>query len=122
MISSVGKAFEKAVRKHVHNFILANKIITPFQSGFMPEDSTINQLTDMYSTFCQALDEGKEVRVVFCDISKAFERVWHRGILAKLYHYEITGNLHRWFVSYLSNRFQRVTIPGGISDWVEIFC
>ena len=28
--------------------------------------------------------------------------------------------MHRWFVSYLSNRFQRVTIPGGISDWVEI--
>ena len=86
----------------------------------MPRDSPVNQLTDMYNTFCQALDEGKEVRVVFCDISKAFDRVWHRGLLAKLYHYGITGNLHRWFVRYLSNRFQRVTIPGGISDWVEI--
>ena len=86
----------------------------------MPEDSTVNQLTDIYNTFCQALDESKEVPVVFCDISKAFDRVWHRGLLAKLYHYGITGNLHRWFVSLLSNRFQRVTIPGGISDWVEI--
>ena len=120
LISSVGKVFEKAIHKHVHNFILANQIITPFQSGFMPRDSTVNQLTDMYNTFCQALDEGKEVRVVFCDISKAFYKVWHRGLLAKLHHYGITGNLHRWFVSYLSNRFQRVTIPGGISDWVEI--
>ena len=120
LISSSGKAFEKAIHKHVHNFILANQIITPFQSGFMPRDSTVNQLTDMYNTFCQALDEGKEVCVVFCDISKAFDRVWHRGLLAKLHHYGITGNLHRWFVSYLSNRFQRVTIPGGISDWVEI--
>ena len=113
------KAFEKAIHKHVHNFILASQIITPFQSGFMPWDSTVNQLTDMNNTFCQALDEGKEVCVVFC-MSKAFDRVWHRGLLAKLYHYGITGNLHRWFVSYLSNRFQRVTIPGGISDWVEI--
>ena len=57
---------------------------------------------------------------LFCDISKAFDRVWHRCILAKLYQYGITGNLHRWFVSYLSNRFQRVTIPGCILDWVEI--
>ena len=53
----------------------------------------------------------KEVRVVFCNI-----RVWHRVLLAKLYHYGITGNLHRWFVT----GFQRVTIPCGISDWVEI--
>ena len=74
----------------------------------------------MYNTFCHALDEGKEVRVVFCDISKAFDRVWHRGLLAKLYHYGITGNLHNWFDSYLSNRFQRVTTPGGCSEWVEI--
>ena len=59
-------------------------------------------------------------RVVFCDISKAFDRVWHRCLLAKLYHYGITCILHRWLVSYLSNRNQRVTVPGGISDWVEI--
>ena len=79
LISSVGKTFEKLLYKHIHNCILANQIITPFQSGFMPGDSTVNQLTDMYNTFCRALDEGKEVRVVFCDISKAFDRVWHRG-------------------------------------------
>ena len=120
LISSVGKTFEKAVYKHIHNFILANQIMTPFQSGFMPGDSTVNQLTDMYNTFCRALDEGKEVRVVFCDISKAFDRVWHRGLLAKLYHYGIIGNLHKWFENYLTDRIQRVTIPGGSSDWVSV--
>ena len=120
LISSVGKTFEKAAYKHIYNFILANQIITPFQSGFMPGDSTVNQLTDMYNTFCRALDEGKEVRVVFCDISKAFDRVWHRGLLAKLYHYGIIGNLHKWFENYLTDRIQRVTIPGGSSDWVSV--
>ena len=105
LISSVGKSSEKSIHKHVHNFVLANQMITPFLSGFMPGDSTVNQLTDMHNTFCQALDEGKEVCVVFCDISKAFLRVWHCGLLAKFDHYGITGNLHRWFVSYLSTRF-----------------
>ena len=47
LICCVGKAFEKAIHKHAHNFILANQIITLFQSGFMPGDSTVNQLTDM---------------------------------------------------------------------------
>ena len=34
--------------------------------------------------FGKALDDGKEVRVVFCDVSKAFDRVWHKGLLTKL--------------------------------------
>ena len=55
-------------------------------------------------------------------IGKTFEKSVHkhRGFLAKLYHYGITGYLHKWFKSYLSHRFQRVTIPGSSSDWVEI--
>ena len=37
----------------------------------------------MQDKFLKALEEGKEIRVVFCDISKAFDRVWHKGLLFK---------------------------------------
>ena len=47
--SSVGKALEKLVHKHVHNFVLENNIITPFQSDFTPGGSTVNQLVDWYN-------------------------------------------------------------------------
>ena len=57
------------------NFFRDNKIITALQSGFVIVDSTVNQLVDIYNTFCKALDEGKEVRAIFCDVSKAFGRV-----------------------------------------------
>ena len=120
LLSSVGKTMENLVHKHVHNYLLENSIITSFQSGFTAGDSSVNQLVELYNTFCQALDEGKEVRSVFCDISKAFDRVWHRGLIAKLKHYGIWGPLLNWFQSYLTNRFQRVVIPGGISEWLEI--
>jgi hypothetical protein len=43
-------------------------IITPHQSGFTPGDSAINQLLSLTNEFGKALDEGKEIRVVFCDI------------------------------------------------------
>ena len=59
LISYVGKALEKLVHRHIHNFVLENNIITPFQSGFARGDSTVNQLADLYNTFCHALDEGK---------------------------------------------------------------
>ena len=90
------------------------------QSGFIPGDSTVNQLTFLYNTFCQALDSGKEVRAVFCDISKAFDRVWHVGLLHKLKAAGITGEVLDWFKHYLSDRKQRVVIPGAVSDWVFI--
>ena len=84
LLSTVGKALEKIVHKHVFNFFQPNHAITTLQSGFVPGDSTVNQLTDLYNTFCHTLDEGKEVRAIFCDISKVFDRVWHKGLLYKL--------------------------------------
>ena len=81
LLSCIEKVLEKLVHKYVFNFIRDNAVITAMQSGFMPGDSTVNQLVDVYNTFCKALDEGKEVRAIFCDISKAFDRVWHEGLL-----------------------------------------
>lgn len=42
LISSVGKAFEKVIFKHLNNYLLDNEIVTPFQSGFTRGDSTVN--------------------------------------------------------------------------------
>ena len=58
--------------------------------------------------------------VVFCDISKAFDRVWHKGLLCKLKAAGITGATLRWFTDYLNGRKQRVVIPGAMSDWAYI--
>ena len=90
------------------------------QSGFIPGDSTVNQLTFLYNTFCQALDSGKEFRAVFCDISKAFDLVWHVGLLHKLKAAGVTGEVLDWFKHYPSDRKQRVVIPGADSDWAFI--
>ncbi|MCG8048840.1 MAG: reverse transcriptase domain-containing protein [Candidatus Thiodiazotropha endolucinida] len=120
LLSTVGKIMEKIVHKHMFNFFLDQHAITSLQSGFVPGDSTVNQLVDIYNTFCKALDDGKEVRAIFCDVSKAFDRVWHRGLLYKLKQAGIDTTLLQWLVSYLSNRKQRVVIPGACSDWVSI--
>ena len=58
-------------------------MFTPFQTGFIQCDSTTYQLLNLYDSFCEAVDNGKEVRVVFFDITKAFDRVWHRGLVHK---------------------------------------
>ncbi|MCG7877682.1 MAG: reverse transcriptase domain-containing protein [Candidatus Thiodiazotropha endolucinida] len=120
LLSTIGKVMEKIVHKHLFNYFKEHSLITCLQSGFSPGDSTVNQLVDIYNTFCKALDDGKEVRAIFCDISKAFDRVWHRGLLHKLEKVGIKSTLLHWLASYLSNRKQRVVLPGGISDWLNI--
>ena len=80
LLNSEAKVFEWLIFKHLYNHIRHNKLLTSLQSGFIPGDSTINQLTFLYNTFCQALDSGKEVRAVFCNISKVFDRLWHVGL------------------------------------------
>ena len=59
-------------------------MLSSLQSGFIQGDSTVNQLAYLYHMFTEALDAGKEVWTVFCDISKAFDRVWHEGLIYKL--------------------------------------
>lgn len=46
--------------------------------------------------------------MVFCDFSKAFDKVWHKGIIFILQSYGTTGNLLKWFESFLSGRSKRV--------------
>ena len=63
----------------------------------------------------QAFDSTKsfEVRTVFLDISKAFDKVWHDGLIFKLEQNGISGNLLKLDQNYLINRKQRVVVQNG---------
>ena len=117
LLNSENKVLERLISKNLYNHFLDNNFLSSFQSGFIPGDSTANQLIFLYHTFCEALDAGKEVRAVFCDISKAFDRVWHTGLLYKLRAAGVTGNVLQWFKKYLPDRKQRVVLPGMSSAW-----
>ena len=115
-----GKMLEKIIFKHLHNYIRDNDILTDNQSGFRHKDSTVNQLLIIYDDIMKNLDIGKDVRFIFCDVSKAFDRVWHSGLLYKLRKYGIKDRLLDWFRSYLSDRKQRVCMDGYCSTWNSI--
>ena len=116
LLSTVSKVLEKIVHKYLFNYFHYVMIIA-FQSGFVLGDSTVNKLIDIYNTFCKALDEGKEVCAIFCDISKAFDRVWHKGLLFKLKSAAVSGSLLTWFSNILNDWKQRIVLPGGSSSW-----
>jgi hypothetical protein len=120
LLSCVSKIFERIIFKHMYNHFRNNFILSDFQSGFLPGRSTTTQLIDVYHALCQAVDKEKEVRVVFLDIKKAFDKVWHKGLLYKLNQAGISGELLLWLKSYLSEREQRVVLNGQFSEWGRI--
>ena len=60
-------------------FLIENNLISSNQSGFKPGDSCINQLLSITHEIYKSFDDGFEVRGVFLDISKAFDKVWHKA-------------------------------------------
>ncbi len=116
LISCVGKLFERVVYKHLSNYFLSNRLLYKYQSGFQAGHSTVHQLVEMYDDVCTALDKREDYCMIFCDISKAFDRVWHAGLLLKLQSYGVTGQLLKWLESYISNRKQSVFVNGVLSN------
>ena len=120
LLNAFSKIIEKVVFTRVYNFLLDINFLNPLQSGFRPGDSTVNQLVYMVHKINDAFERGKEVRMVYLDISKAFDRVWHKGLLLKLKSIGIRDPLLGWLTSYLSHRKQRVVIDGQSSNWSTI--
>ena len=95
---------------------MTNELLYKYQSGFLSKHSTFYQLIYIYHHICQAMDYGQFSCIVFCDISKVFDRVWHSGLLFKLEEHGLGDGLLNWFKSYLGNRKQKVVIQASESS------
>ena len=116
------KLFEKQLFDVIYDHLCANQLLTPNQSGFRPGDSTINQLLFITHKIYCAFDEmpSKETRAVFLDLSKAFDRVWHEGLIHKLRCNGVSGNMLALISSFLTDRKQRVVLNGKTSEWKDV--
>ena len=94
------------------------QLLNPNQSGFRSSDSCVNQLLAITHKIFQAFDCNPllEVRPVFLDISKTFDKVRHEGLLYKLKSVAISGKIYNLPQNYLSGRFQRVVLNGQTSS------
>ena len=115
-----GKIFEKLIFDNLYNYIFSNNFISDKQSGYRRGDSTVKQLLSITHEIYKAFDQGNEIRAVFLDISKAFDTVWHSGLLHKLQNIGVEGDMIKIIKSFLSDRQQRVTIDGKNSDWEDV--
>ena len=117
-----GKMFERVIYNSLFNYFQNNRLFTPSQSGFLPGDSCIAQLLSIIHEIQTAFDENStvDVRVVFLDLSKAFDKVWHDGIIFKLKAYGVEGELLSLLKNYIESQEERVVLYGQTSEWTTL--
>ena len=117
-----GKILEKVIYNNLYSYFEENRFLSNRQSGFRNGDSCISQLLAISHEIYKAFDgrTSLETRGVFLDMSKAFDKVWHEGLLFKLKCYGVDGNFYKILENYLYNRKQRVVLNGQSSSWLNV--
>ena len=121
-----GKISERIIFKELFNHFHQNnfhqKLFAKCQSGFLPGNLCISQLLSIVHEINSSFDCDPtiDVSVVFLDISKTFDKVWHEGILFKLKTYGVNGEVLNWLTNYLHKRYGRVLLGSRIRTWPPI--
>ena len=112
----LSKIIEKLVFKQVLNFLEKYNLLHNNQYGFRPNRSTTQAILDNLHFIYDSLDSNHTVISLFLDFSKAFDCIDHKILLSKLHFYGFRGIANAWFESYLSGRYQLVSINNINSD------
>ena len=116
LLSVVSKFFEKLVNNRIVDHQEKCDLFSDFQYGFRSSRSTADLLTVVSDRIARAFNRSGATRAVALDISKAFDRVWHAGLLHRLKSYGVSGQIFGLISSFLSNRWLRVVLDGKSSE------
>ena len=115
LLSAVSEVFEKLVNNRIVDHLEKFGLFSVFQYGFRSSRSTADLLAVVSDRIARAFNRSGATRVVALDISEAFDRVWHAGLLHKLKSYGISGQMFG-LISFLSNRRLQVVLDGKASQ------
>ena len=112
LLPTLSKLCESIVHKRLLDHCMKNNIITDKQAAYLKGDSTVQQLLYIVDSIKKQWTKGFLTHGIFLDVKAAFDKVWHRGLIAKLEQICVGGDLLQLFTSYLSDRQQIVVVDG----------
>ena len=116
LLSCLSKVLEKLVFNQIYKHLTNHNLLTDKQSGYRPKHSTQLQLMFLSHNLYKTIDAGHDFTAIYLDISRYFDKIWHKGLLQKCQQeFGLTGNLLKWLTSYLSGRKQRVKVGDSYS-------
>ena len=120
ILPTLSKVCEAIVHERLLSHCIYHDIISERQAAYLKGDSTISQLVYIVHLIRSCWGSSKIVQGAFLDISAAFDKVWHNGLIAKLSQIGIDGSFLDFFKSYLRNRKQCVIIDGVKSNFLDV--
>ena len=114
LLSTISKLCERIIYDKLYAHV--DPHLHQSQSALRRGDSTAWQLLRVVQSLHDNRHRSEFSLVCFFDISKAFDTVWHRGLMAKIASFSIQGRILRWLESYLCCRSQQVNISGQLSQ------
>ena len=116
LISCLSKVFESILNRKIHRHLSAHNLLSDRQYGFRPGRSTGDLLSFLTNSWSSSLGSFGETFAVALDISKAFDRVWHKALIQKLPSYGFYPSLCSFISSFLSGRTISAVVDGHCSS------
>ena len=119
LLPIISKIFEKLLANRINKIILEKKLIPNHQFGFRNKHATIEQVNRITNKIRNAFERKKYCSAAFLDVSQAFDKVWHKGLLFKLKKH-LPAEYYNLLKSYLSNRSFQIKINTTVSELYNI--
>ena len=116
LTSVVCKTLERIIHAHIFSHLNHHNILCDQQHSFRPKRSCESQLIITVNDIARSLDAGFQIDVIFLDLSKAFDKVPHHCLCAKLQNYGMRGTILSWIHDFFTNRYHRVVLDEAFSD------
>ena len=116
LLSVVSKVFQNLVNNRIVDHLEKCGLFADFQYGFRSSWSTADLVAVVSDKIAWAFNKSEANWAVALDISKAFDKVWHAGLLHKRRFYGILGQIFGLLSSFLSNRQLWVVLDGRSSQ------
>jgi len=120
LTSQTCKMFESILRNALVEHLEKNALITDSQHGFRKGRYCLTNLLTFLEKVTGYVDSGSSVDAIFLDFAKAFDKVPHQRLTAKLISHGIRRKVYDWIVEWLKGRHQRVCLRGTVSDWLIV--
>jgi methyl coenzyme M reductase subunit D len=121
LLSSLSKILERVILERIMKHVDSNKILPSSQYGFVSKKSTTHQLFRIVEFIKNQFKLQKSTGMVLIDVEKAFDRVWHQGLIFKLIKFKFPRNYVKIVSAFLKNRSFQVTVNNKSSNFRQFY-
>ena len=121
LISSIMKLFERVIEQRLRSHQEQIGFINKHQSGFTKANSTDDHLFRLFQSIMKSFKRGQHAVAAFLDIEKAFDKVWHNGLVLrfKIFRLDLSTKMTRWLSDFLVGRLIQVYVNNFLSNQIN---